>query len=638
MLGVIINNMITKHFLKIVFILIFVFLFSPFLKVSASELCSSNGYTVLFVDNTFTNEDGAVIVKNRLSSKLPETLNGQKIIIDYLYSPKSDYIKMLDDMSKKVATQKLLLVAFQQDNLSVNNFYNKIASQSGGIPKESVSVYSMDASTTRNNIIVSLDKLKNNDEQENEELCIDPPEFSIFYKIKSALSAYADFIIDNAKKAVVYIANSMHSIAVAIGNSIHNAGLAIGNVFTNLSANIVKSLPESGNIGTTFPSINISELVKPAWPVGRDGPSQKRPSQKNKMTAVIAPAESIAVPIEKENTANDILLPVAPVVVAPIAPAVSNVVHHHSGGGGGSPAKDTTPPVITILGNNPETITLGSSYTDAGATASDNVDGDITSNIIVVNPVNTSIVGAYIITYNVSDAAGNLATEVTRTVNVNAPPIPLSSAKIITAFNFASLNPEVIGTIDENNHTVSLTVPFGTDVTALTPAIVISDKASINPNTNVVQNFTNPITYTVTAEDSSTQDYIATVLIAPDPNPVILPSITGYTFNGNAGDITINPSATSPLSLVLTANENVDWVSIRIENQNDMDIYKIFYSGTGCVDGTDTCTKTWDGSLSKGGPLQNGIYQVIVRIRDLADDKIDYDFTSPYIINVDTLI
>jgi len=79
---------------------------------------------------------------------------------------------------------------------------------------------------------------------------------------------------------------------------------------------------------------------------------------------------------------------------------------------------DTTAPVIKLLGQSPLTIAQGSSYADAGATASDNIDGDITSNIIVGSNVNTSMLGSYMVNYNVSDAAGNVAVTVIRTVNV----------------------------------------------------------------------------------------------------------------------------------------------------------------------------------------------------------------------------
>jgi hypothetical protein len=86
---------------------------------------------------------------------------------------------------------------------------------------------------------------------------------------------------------------------------------------------------------------------------------------------------------------------------------------------------DTTAPVITLLGDDTVTVEVGSVYTDAGATAIDNYDGDITSSIVTVNPVDTNAVGTYIVTYNVSDASGNAAVEVTRTVNVVDTTLPV---------------------------------------------------------------------------------------------------------------------------------------------------------------------------------------------------------------------
>ena len=79
---------------------------------------------------------------------------------------------------------------------------------------------------------------------------------------------------------------------------------------------------------------------------------------------------------------------------------------------------DTTVPIITLTGEASVTLEVGSAYTDAGATATDNYDGDISSSIVTVNPVDTDVVGQYTVTYNVSDANSNAAVEVTRTVNV----------------------------------------------------------------------------------------------------------------------------------------------------------------------------------------------------------------------------
>ena len=91
------------------------------------------------------------------------------------------------------------------------------------------------------------------------------------------------------------------------------------------------------------------------------------------------------------------------------------------GGCGGSSNNDVTAPVISLEGAASVSLEAGTAYTDAGATATDNIDGSITSSIVTVNPVDIDTVGTYTVTYNVSDAAGNAATAVTRSVEVVEP-------------------------------------------------------------------------------------------------------------------------------------------------------------------------------------------------------------------------
>ena len=82
-------------------------------------------------------------------------------------------------------------------------------------------------------------------------------------------------------------------------------------------------------------------------------------------------------------------------------------------------------PVITLLGDNPINLTVGDTFTDPGATATDTEDGDITSDIVVGgDTVDTSAVGTYTITYNVSDSDGATADEVLRTVEMSSPSTP----------------------------------------------------------------------------------------------------------------------------------------------------------------------------------------------------------------------
>ena len=85
---------------------------------------------------------------------------------------------------------------------------------------------------------------------------------------------------------------------------------------------------------------------------------------------------------------------------------------------------DTTIPVITRLGVSPVSVALNDTYVDAGATAVDAFEGDITADMVTVNPVNTAVVGTYVVTYNVADAVGNAAVEVTRTVDVVLDVVP----------------------------------------------------------------------------------------------------------------------------------------------------------------------------------------------------------------------
>lgn len=86
---------------------------------------------------------------------------------------------------------------------------------------------------------------------------------------------------------------------------------------------------------------------------------------------------------------------------------------------------DTSPPVITLLGENPQLAEAGESYNELGATASDNGDGDISTNISIdSSAVDTSIIASYEVIYSVSDNAGNSASQ-TRVVDVTdtTPPV-----------------------------------------------------------------------------------------------------------------------------------------------------------------------------------------------------------------------
>ena len=88
------------------------------------------------------------------------------------------------------------------------------------------------------------------------------------------------------------------------------------------------------------------------------------------------------------------------------------------------PPLDSIEPVITLKGENPMTINLGDEYIEPGATALDDIDGDITEDIeIDDSELNVNAVGTYIIKYTVVDKWENEG-RAERTVHVVDPDNP----------------------------------------------------------------------------------------------------------------------------------------------------------------------------------------------------------------------
>ena len=89
-----------------------------------------------------------------------------------------------------------------------------------------------------------------------------------------------------------------------------------------------------------------------------------------------------------------------------------------------------------------------------------------------------------------------------------------SSAKDILSFTFDGQQGEAV--IDADSHTITAYAEWDYDMSNIIPTITVSPMATISPASGVAQDFTNPVSYTVTAEDVSSQTWTVTVL--PDPN------------------------------------------------------------------------------------------------------------------------
>ncbi len=138
----------------------------------------------------------------------------------------------------------------------------------------------------------------------------------------------------------------------------------------------------------------------------------------------------------------------------------------------------------------------------------------------------------------------------------SAPP-PASSAKELTEFSIGG----AVGAIDATQRTIAIGLPFGTDPHALVAtfattgaAVHVASTAQVSGTTP--NDFTAPVTYTVTADDDSSVAYVVTVVIAASPAK----AITAYSIGGTPGTIDETahaiavtvPFGTDPHALVAT--------------------------------------------------------------------------------------
>ena len=100
------------------------------------------------------------------------------------------------------------------------------------------------------------------------------------------------------------------------------------------------------------------------------------------------------------------------------APATYCTVHNSSNTSSSS-KHESNEPTITLNGESHITINVGDTYSEQGATAKDDKDGDISSKISISGSVNTSKAGKYTITYTIKNSSGKTATK-TRTITVKA--------------------------------------------------------------------------------------------------------------------------------------------------------------------------------------------------------------------------
>ena len=227
---------------------------------------------------------------------------------------------------------------------------------------------------------------------------------------------------------------------------------------------------------------------------------------------------------------------------------------------------DTIAPEITLNGDSTVTISVGDSYTDAGATAMDNVDGVLTP--VMSGSVNTAVAGTYTITWTATDALGNVGT-VNRTVIVQdatqdtvPPVVTLNGDNPMYLFEGTpftdpgatatddvdgSVNVTVSGTVDANKAgTYTLTY-------SATDAAGNVGRASRTVNVVACQNY-NPMTGAC-EDELPGEDTVAPVITLNGENPMYLFEGTLFTDPGATATDDVDGSVNVTVSGTVDANK-----------------------------------------------------------------------------------
>lgn len=249
---------------------------------------------------------------------------------------------------------------------------------------------------------------------------------------------------------------------------------------------------------------------------------------------------------------------------------------------------DTTKPVITLIGDNPQIVTIGTPHVEYNAIVTDNYDSSLTPTI-VSNVINSTL-GSYNVTYDAIDSSGNSANQIIRSVvvapvslTIKAPDdiinITASGNKTFVALG----NPAVTGNTTEaiNNAPNGSLFNIGTtaviwSVANSTATISASQSITIIDTTKPVINITSPtnryytplqnVTVKFSCSDFGTTDCVGTVANGSKLDTNSETGVSGTTFTVNATDNSGNTASTQVTYYVAKAKVMITfddgWASV----------------------------------------------------------------------------
>ena len=174
--------------------------------------------------------------------------------------------------------------------------------------------------------------------------------------------------------------------------------------------------------------------------------------------------------------------------------------------------------------------------------------------------------------------------------------------------------PEQIGetVIDDVEHTVQLYIPAGSNITTLIPTIGISENATIFPESGTPQDFTDPVEYSVTAQNGDEQIWLAAVTLLVSSEDHLIPSVTKLI--GNYPN-PFNPTTTITYSLTTESIENTELVIYNLKGQ------KIKTFSLDCHPELVEGSIIWNGTDDNNQPVSSGVYLYKLQAGEFSQTK-----------------
>ena len=215
---------------------------------------------------------------------------------------------------------------------------------------------------------------------------------------------------------------------------------------------------------------------------------------------------------------------------------------------------DYVKPVLALIGPAVYKMQVGKHYTELGITATDNLEGNISSKYIRTGYLDTNTIGYYTLTYSVADLYGNLSVPIRRIVQVEinqtGPTIALigsDTMKVGVKYNYTEQGATAADNLGRNISNLITT--------------------SGNINTNVLGTY--PLTYIITDAFGFIASKIRTVMVVDTTKPIISSIVNGRigtdtvrcqigtSFNAQNA-LTINDNYWSGLQFIQTGSINVN--------------------------------------------------------------------------------